>query len=94
MGHCVVVLGLISDHGGGTLDYSAKDVLPLHIQSTSIRYSPLAFRFIARQVWAERLVKKHRENAGFRLCWGILFLIKIMRKHINKIGVFVYVDVL
>ena len=51
MGHCVVVLGLISDHGGGKFNYSARNVLPLHIQSTSIRYSPLAFRFIARQVW-------------------------------------------
>ena len=47
MGHCVVVLGLISDLGGCKFNYSARNVLPLHIQSTSIRYSPFAFRFIA-----------------------------------------------
>ena len=50
MGYCVVVLGLISDLGGCKFNYNARNALPLHIQSTSIRYSPLAFRFIARQV--------------------------------------------
>ena len=57
MGHCVVVLGLISDFGGCKLNYSARNVLPLHIQSTSIRYSPIAFRFIAGRFSHARLLK-------------------------------------
>ena len=50
MGYGRVVLGLFSNHGGSKFNYNTTNALPLLIQSTSIRYSPLAFRFIARQV--------------------------------------------
>ena len=65
MGHCVVVLGLISDHGGCKFNYNARNVLPLHIQSTSICYSPLAFRFIARQVLLLSLVFPMKGPPGY-----------------------------
>ena len=53
----------MTSDGGCKFIYYAGNALPPHIQSTSISYSPLAFRFIAR-----KFITYKKRCAGRR--WG------------------------